>query len=78
MYMNFDLSVPVTWKLSMSQENTASGFSGSSWLHPLQLLPNDGIRGTDTVWEVRLAEGRKDGGLTTSSFSTTRNGSFMC
>ena len=59
MYMNLDLLVPVMWKLSMPQENnTVSGFSGSFWLRPLQLLPNDGTRGTDAVWEVMLAERR--------------------
>lgn len=44
----------------------ATGFSVSFWLHPLHLLPKDGTRGTDTVWEVKL-EGRGDGGLTTKS-----------
>lgn len=59
MYMNLDLLVPITWKVSMEQENNpGSGFSGSFWLHPLQLLASDGTRGTDAVWEVVLAKKR--------------------
>lgn len=58
-YMNLYLLVPIMWKVSVAQENNpGSGFSGSFWLHPLQLLPSDGTRGTEAGWEVVLAEGR--------------------